>query len=154
MPGPRLPRIPLREVPETLRTGFVALAVELGLRLTTLPKLASALGTPLALEEEPWPSPAEPPAPATELPDWAKARVRIAQRVLRHWPFGDTCLRQALISGQRLRRLRPSLHVGVAKVDGQVRAHAWLVIGGTIVDPRFAAASYLTLSTPPRELWA
>ncbi|MBN9105300.1 MAG: lasso peptide biosynthesis B2 protein [Propionibacteriaceae bacterium] len=147
---PRLARIPISEVPETLRAGFVALVVELGLRTSTLPRLAGALGVPLALEEHTWLDRTAPSGSMSELPDWAKTRVRIVQRILRRWPFGDTCLRQALVSGQRLRRLHPSLNVGVAKVDGEVRAHAWLVIDGLIVDPRFAAASYLTLSTPSR----
>ena len=69
-----------------------------------------------------------------------------SRRVLRHWPFGDTCLRQALVCGWLLRRLGPVLQLGVAKVDGEVRAHAWLVVGGTVVDPRRAVASYQPLA--------
>jgi hypothetical protein len=72
--------------------------------------------------------------------------------VLRHWPFGDTCLRQALVGGHRLRRLNPTLHVGVAKQGGEVRAHAWLVVAGVVIDPLYAAASYQTLTAVPQEV--
>lgn len=68
---------------------------------------------------------------------------------MRHWPLGDTCLRQALVSGQRIRGLNPNLHVGVAKVGSEVRAHAWLTVGDTVIDPMRAAGTYLPLSTPP-----
>lgn len=139
----RLRRL-LPELPATLAAAAVLVVVEVGLRVTTLPKLARLLGTPLAFDD------AElPPAPdAVTLAPRERREARAAQRVLRHWPFGDTCLRQALISGHRLRRLDPRLHVGVAKIDGEVRAHAWLVIRGGILDPREAATSYLTLSQP------
>jgi hypothetical protein len=72
-------------------------------------------------------------------------------RMLRSWPFGDTCLRQALVGGQRLRRLNPLLYVGVAKLDGEIRAHAWLVVSGVVVDPMRAASSYLSLAAPTAE---
>lgn len=145
-------RIPLRDLVQALAAAGVAVVVEIGLRTTTLPRLARRMGAPLALDDADW-LPAQGHATgAEELPAWARARVRATQRVLRHWPFGDTCLRQALISGQRLRRLHPTLHVGVAKVDGSVRAHAWLVVAGTVVDPRYAAASYLTLASARRGL--
>ncbi len=134
----------LPELPAVLASALVAAAVEVGLRVTTLPRLARFLGTPLAS------GPAAAlagPGPA-QLPSWARRRVSATGRVLRHWPFGDTCLRQALVSGQRLRRLHPSLHVGVAKLDGEVRAHAWLVVRGRILDPMRAAGGYLDLGVP------
>lgn len=83
------------------------------------------------------------------LDHWAERRLDATRRILRHWPFGDTCLRQALIGGQRLRRLGPRLHVGVAMVDGELRAHAWLEVRGSIIDPLRAASDYLDLATPP-----
>lgn len=133
------------ELPASLAALVVAVVVELGLRTTTLPRLAKLLGTPLALEGTPI---ARQGAPSTSLPSAATRQIRATRRVLRHWPFGDTCLRQALISGQRLRRLSPSLHVGVARIEGEIRAHAWLVIDGAIVDPRRAASSYQDLQHP------
>ncbi|WP_129668325.1 lasso peptide biosynthesis B2 protein [Phytoactinopolyspora endophytica] len=129
-------RVPAREIPAVLAAATVALVVEVGLRVTTLPRLARLLGAPLRLEGEAGTSPGKTPillAPSS------MRRLRAARRVMRHWPFGDTCLRVALVSGQRLRRLNPELRVGVARVDGNIQAHAWLEIGGTSLDPAGSA---------------
>lgn len=139
----RLPRVRLAELPGLCLALVVAVVVEVGLRTTTLPRLARALGTPLALDG--FDCYADP-ADAVLLPDWAVRRMHAVRRVLRHWPLGDTCLRQALVCGWLLRRLRPALQLGVAKVDGEVRAHAWLVVNGTVVDPRRAVSSYQPLT--------
>lgn len=142
----RLRRL-MPELPATLATLVVAAVVEVGLRWTTLPRLASRLGTPLATPGTGGPD--SPTGPLVlVLPPWARRQVSATRRVLRRWPFGDTCLRQALISGHRLRRLGPELHVGVARIDGEIRAHAWLVIRGGVLDPRYAADSYLDLADP------
>jgi hypothetical protein len=142
----RVPRIRVAELPSLCVALAVALIVEVGLRTTTLPRLARALGTPLAVNG--FDAYADP-ADAVLLPDWAVLRMHAVRRVLRHWPFGDTCLRQALVCGAMVRRLRPALQLGVAKVDGDVRAHAWLVVGGTVVDPRRAVSSYQPLAAIP-----
>ncbi len=138
-----LPRIRPSEVPGLMAALSVAVVVELGLRTTTLPRLARALGTPLAVDG--YDAYADG-ADGVLLPRWAVLRMHTAQRVLRHWPFGDTCLRQALVCGWLVRRLGPALQLGVAKVEGEVRAHAWLVVNGTVVDPRRAVSSYLPLA--------
>ena len=142
----RIPRVRLAEVLDLCAALGVAVVVEVGLRLTTLPRLARALGTPLAVDD--LDAYAER-ADAVLLPRWAVLRMNAARRVLRHWPFGDTCLRQALVCGWLVRRLRPALQLGVAKVDGQVRAHAWLIVSGTVVDPRRAVSSYQPLAAVP-----
>lgn len=130
------------DLPDLCAALIVAVVVELGLRATTLPRLARALGTPLAVDDVDAPTGA---ADAYLLPRWAVRRMNAARRVLRHWPFGDTCLRQALVCGRLVRRLGPALQLGVAKVEGEVRAHAWLVVNGTVVDPRRAVSSYRPL---------
>jgi hypothetical protein len=141
--GPRIPRVRPAEVPHLCVALALAVVVEVGLRTTTLPRLARALGTPLAVDGfDAYAGPADGPG----LPPWAVERIEAAWRVLRHWPFGDTCLRQALVCGRMLRRLQPALQLGVAKVDGVIRAHAWLVVGGTVVDPRRAVSSYQPLA--------
>jgi hypothetical protein len=139
------------DIPALLSVGATAVVVEVGLRVTTLPRLARLLGCPLALEERSWEAdPADAgPLAIRRLPAASARRVRATRRILRHWPFGDTCLRQALISGAQLRRLHPTLHVGVAKSAGEVRAHAWLVIDGAVLDPLGAASSYLSLTSVP-----
>jgi hypothetical protein len=144
--GPRLPKVRLTELPGLGAALLVAVVVEVGLRTTTLPRLARALGTPLAVDG--FEAIADPTV-VRLLPPWAVRRMHAARRVLRHWPFGDTCLRQALVCGWLVRRLGPQLQLGVAKVDGEVRAHAWLVVGGTVVDPRRAVSSYQPLGRVP-----
>lgn len=138
----RVPRVRLSEVPLLCAALVLAVVVEVGLRTTTLTRLARALGTPLAVDG------LEPYAERSGelLPTWGVARVDATRRLLRHWPFGDTCLRQALVCGWLLRRLRPELQLGVARVDGAVRAHAWLVVNGCVVDPRRAVSSYQPLT--------
>lgn len=129
----------------------VAVCVEIGLRVTTLPRLAKFLGVPLAADGDAgFSQPSMSGGPErVALPAVARRRIRATRTVMRHWPLGDTCLRQALVSGQRIRRLNPNLHVGVAKVGSEVRAHAWLTVGDTVIDPMRAAGAYLPLSTPP-----
>lgn len=139
-----------RELPTTVAAGVVAIVVEVGLRVTTLPKLTRLLGVPLDPAMTGGGSDTMRGS-ATTLTESDWRRVRSAQRVLRRWPFGDTCLRQALVSGALLRRRGPILHVGVARIDGQIKAHAWLVIGSGILDPLAAAGSYGGLTTPGTE---
>jgi hypothetical protein len=139
----RIPRVRVAEVPWLCAALALAVVVEVGLRTTTLPRLARAFRTPLAVDGS---EAYADPAVATLLPRWAVLRMHAVRRVLRHWPFGDSCLRQALVCGWLLRRLRPVLQVGVAKVDGEVRAHAWLVVNGAVVDPRRAVSSYQPLT--------
>ena len=137
------PRIRPVDVPGLCAVVVVAVAVEVGLRTTTLPRLAGLLGAPLATDGF---GTYVAPTEAVPLPRWAARRVETSRRVLRHWPFGDTCLRQALVCGWLLRRLGPVLQLGVAKVEGDVRAHAWLVVGGSVIDPRRAVGSYQPLA--------
>jgi hypothetical protein len=118
--------------------GATALIVEAGLRTMPLPRLARLLGAPLDVSE------LTAPAGRPELGPGELRRERAALRVLRHWPWGDTCLRRALVVGGRLRRLHPVLRVGVAKMDGRVCAHAWLEIDGASLDPS-GAATFLPL---------
>lgn len=146
---------PLRSLPrEIYHTGAalaVTVLVEIGLRTMSLPRLAALVGAPIAWED-PHAGTDDAAASRVVLSRDSRLRVRAAQRALRRWPFGDTCLRRALVIGQRLRRLHPRLHVGVAKLDGEVRAHAWLVIDGSILDTFHAASSYLTLASVPTGL--
>ena len=147
----RVPRVRLVEVPALLTALAVALVVEVGLRLTTLPRLARLLGAPLTVDG--LDVYADTSTPRFVMPGRAALRLRASRRVLRHWPFGDTCLRQALVGGALLRRYGPVLQLGVAKMDGDVRAHAWLVVGGTVVDPLRAVSSYQPLTAAGTELW-
>jgi hypothetical protein len=83
------------------------------------------------------------------LPKWAKRRMRNVDRCMSRWPGGDTCLRRALVSGQRLHALDPVLRLGVRMLDGQVLAHAWLEIDGRSMDPHIAEFAPLRSVRPP-----
>jgi hypothetical protein len=133
--------MPLREWPAVVAAASVVVVVEVGLRALGLSRLSQLLGVRLGLDDEP----AVLPSAETvlELPPRAWRQLRATRRVMRHWPFGDTCLRRAMVSGQRLRRLQPTLRIGVAKLNGEFQAHAWLEIGGASLDP--GAAVYQTL---------
>lgn len=128
-----------RSVPETPVVLLVAVGVEIGLRCTSLPRLARVLGIRIGADTTP-PVAGEAPTGGSEpvvLPRWSRRRVRASNRVLDHWPFGNTCLRQCLVLGQRLRQLEPVLRIGVrAEPDGKLLAHSWLEIGGLSIDPR------------------
>ncbi|MFC7494564.1 MULTISPECIES: lasso peptide biosynthesis B2 protein [unclassified Nocardioides] len=146
----RIPRVTPAEIPSLLAALLLAVVVEVGLRVTTLPRLARLLGTRLVMDgidADAAAGSTDRSTPPPPLPPWAIKRLCAVRRVLRHWPFGDTCLRQALVGGGRLRRLDPALVVGVAKIDGEVRAHSWLLVNGAVVDPLFAAGSYRPLTS-------
>jgi transglutaminase superfamily protein len=131
-------RVPWREWPALLAAVGVASLVEIGLHTMPLPALARRLGVPLALEGQPVPDQVEigrTPGGRPALPPETLLRLNAAARVMRHWPFGDTCLRSALVSGHRMRRLRPALRVGVMRDEGTIKAHAWLEVGGASLDP-------------------
>jgi hypothetical protein len=114
----------------TLQATVVAAVVEVGLRSTRLPTLAGLLGVPLTTA----PGPSRRPGGPEPLPRWARRRLAASRRALRHLPF-QTCLRSALVGGFMIRRLDPRLRIGVAKDNGTIRAHAWLVVDGVSLDP-------------------
>lgn len=108
----------------------VAVVVEVGLSSSTLPRLTKLFGIRLAGEGD------EPTGQAPDVaPEWFWRRSAAVHSVLRHWPFGDTCLRRSLILGQRIRRLDPVLVIGVRHDEhGKLAAHAWLTVGGVALD--------------------
>jgi hypothetical protein len=108
----------------------VAAGVEIGLRSLRLPRLCRLLGVPLDTSATP-----EVVAGTVVVPPWAQRRLAATRRALAHSPFGDSCLRVALVGGFMVRQLEPVLKIGVAKQGGDVRAHAWLEIGGLSLDP-------------------
>jgi len=127
----------------------LACVTEVGLRTLPLPRLARLMGAPLAVGV-PGEGPKHVPSGSpVKLTPRQRRQVRTALRLLKSWPLGDTCLRQALVCGYLLRDHDPALHVGVAKLDGEVRAHAWLTMGDSILDPIGSASSYLALETLP-----
>lgn len=108
----------------------VAVAVEIGLRTIRLSRLSRWLGVPLATGSDPRTSDPR----LVVVPRRARRRLAAAGRALRYWPFGNSCLRVALVGGFLVRDLDPILRIGVAKHDGEIKAHAWLEIGGLSLD--------------------
>ncbi|WP_191280100.1 lasso peptide biosynthesis B2 protein [Nocardioides flavus (ex Wang et al. 2016)] len=109
----------------------VSAVVEIGLHTVRLPRLSRLLGVPLDTV-----GPREPDIAAPVIvPRRARRRLAAARRALKYWPFGDSCLRMALVGGFLVRDLDPVLRIGVAKHDGVVKAHAWIEIGGLSIDP-------------------
>ena len=122
---------------DLLRTAcafLLAAVVEVGLRTLTLPRLSRLLGVPLDVEPEQVRTRTEP----VVVPRWARRRLAATRRALKYWPFGDSCLRVALVGGCLVRSLDPALRVGVTKHEGEVKAHAWLEIEGLSLDPASA----------------
>jgi hypothetical protein len=143
----RLTRVRARDLLEVAAVFSAATRTEWGLRYRTLPATARALGVGThAIQSATQETIVEPDRLA--LPAWAWRRARIAAIVMRRWPFGDTCLRRALVTGNRLAPLAPQLMIGVhaAEAPQDVEAHAWLRIGGVDLDP--LAAEYLPFGAP------
>lgn len=127
----------LRAVPALTEAVVVVIAVEVGLRTFRLPTLARFCGLTF--------DPAAPPPHETgsgrlRLLNGTRRRLEAGLVVLARGPFPDTCLRRALVMGWFLRSRDPRLLVGVKRRDGQIVAHAWVVVGGVNLDPMSSRA--------------
>ena len=109
----------------------VAAVVEVGLHTVRLPRLCRWLGVPLDTSAAPRPR----PDGVVIVPRRARRRLAATRRALKYWPFGDSCLRVALVGGFLVRDLDPVLRIGVARHRSEITAHAWLEIGGVSLDP-------------------
>ncbi|UFU02400.1 lasso peptide biosynthesis B2 protein [Ruania suaedae] len=138
--------IPVRELTAATAAALCACAVEVCLRTLPLPRTARIFGVSLRTTGGSTVAPRQ-----AVLGRRGRLQARAVQRVMRHWPFDDTCLRHALVAGHRLRRFGPELVIGVTKVDGAVRAHAWLEFDSGIYDPLGAAPAYHPLTSSPPE---
>jgi hypothetical protein len=150
----QLRAVPRRAWPTLVATAAVAGATEVGMRSLSLPRLARLAG--LRLGTQP---PAAPDAhgPVTDLltPD-QRRRIWATERVYAVWPFGDTCLRRALVMGHHLRAESPVLRIGVsagstarggAEERGPIAAHAWVETPDVTL---LALPGYETLSIDSR----
>lgn len=104
----------------------VVVAVETGLKVTTVSTLARWMQVPLATDDAP------PPVPAPDdLSDLTAGEQRMywaVHWVLTRWLYDGTCLRRALALGWFLRARHPRLRLGVINDEGTV-AHAWIEVG-------------------------
>jgi hypothetical protein len=121
--------------PQVALVALIACVVEGGLRFSTLPRLARLLGIQLSQDNQSEQQQDSALPPGLQV-TWIRRRAVAVTRVFRHWPFDDTCLRRALVLGQRIRRLGPTLVIGVRHNDsGVLEAHAWIVVAGVALDP-------------------
>ena len=142
----QLRAVPLRTWPTLVATAAVAGAFEIGLRSLSLPRLARLagmrLGTRPTRATEPLKTVAESLTPEQRRRIWATERLYAV------WPFGDTCLRRALVLGHHLRDQSPILRIGVtADRSEAVAAHAWVETTDVTL---LALPGYETLSIDPR----
>ncbi len=137
----------LRRPPRTwlraARTAALATLVELGLRTLPLPRLARLLRVRLVLDGT---AGRRTDPRLIRLSEDERELLDVTWRVLRHRPFNGTCLRRALLGAHALRRRDHAVRIGVQKVGGEVKAHAWLEVDGIVVDPD-GVESFRTLAS-------
>lgn len=103
----------------------LAAIAEFGVRFRPLPQVARWFRVRLAGEpplSRPW-----------RMGPRQRRRRRIINMLTRHWPFVDhegLCLRRSLLIGWVLHDRDPVLRIGLARVDGEITAHAWLEVEG------------------------
>lgn len=116
---------------EVLRALGPMVVIEISLRTSDLPTTCQRLRVCYDLD-----SLAPPTGVLAVLPRRTRPAVLASRAVVSRWPAGDTCLRQCLLIGHRLRRLGPVLRIGVKRdVNGEFSAHSWLEFGGSTLDP-------------------
>ncbi|MGD9794376.1 MAG: lasso peptide biosynthesis B2 protein [Acidimicrobiia bacterium] len=118
------------------------LGIEIGLRTTRVDRVARALGvqfltTASATDAQDALHPGVPEPLTQRERRWTNN----AARLIRRWPLDATCLRRSLLLGWILRKRQPTLTLGVRMDNGEVKAHAWIRLGSTDLDP--AASDYL-----------
>jgi len=122
-------RLPARSRRAALHAVVVVTAVEVGLRVIDLARLARWIGAPLTTD------PTSPPDVARHDLHVLDAREREADAalawVLARWSFDPTCLRRSLALGWFLRRRHPRLRLGLVPADTP-SAHAWLEADGAL----------------------
>lgn len=126
----RLLALPLRLKFELLWLLALIAFIESGLRLIGLNRVAKILGVHLGFDNSTSTS-----AYDLSLSNRERERLELGLRMLRRGPFNGTCLRRALLAGYILRSHAHAVRVGVRSVDGNIAAHAWLVVDGVSLDP-------------------
>jgi hypothetical protein len=92
-----------------------------------------------------------PSSPSQE-PEKQIARARYVarrlERVAAHVPWRTTCLVQAIAGALLLRRrgIATTIRLGVNRTDGNLAAHAWLLVGDTIVLGGIVSPAYHPLA--------
>ncbi|MFA5787056.1 MAG: lasso peptide biosynthesis B2 protein [Actinomycetota bacterium] len=148
-----------------IRVALTAIAVDVGIRLVPLPRLAGILGVSVGTGgggvsvatgscgsrvgaahkargcdgvnhvEAGVEAGSGVGAGAPALTAQERRALRTVAAVFRLWPERGRCLRESLVLGNALRHRRPLLRIGMAREGGELRGHAWLEIDGVALDP-------------------
>ncbi len=126
---------------------LVVIAIEIGLKLSNIARLARAAGVPLATHHA---------APPIGAPDDLSSLCEHEQRVywavcwvMDRWLYDGTCLRRALAFGWFLRRRHPVLRLGMLDEHGTV-AHAWIEVEGVAFGAQSVTRAFATPRSPSR----
>jgi len=116
-------------------------AIRLGLLILPGDRLAQLVGTPLVLSDEQpceaggWEEISAERRP--EMKAFTRILVRRYSRASR-----QRCLEDSLVIGILLRAFGPRLRLGVVRIEGRLKAHAWIEIQGHSL---LADAAFLSL---------
>ncbi len=128
----------------TLRVLLTIAFVEVLIRTVKLQRLSQLLGCPLDVTPRAGNSSR---LTLRELPPTPRRQVLCTRRVAAVWPFSKgPCLRESLVAGHLLRRMRPTLRIGLVGGQGEFYTHAWLELGGR---PLEDLANYAAFDVTP-----
>jgi Transglutaminase-like superfamily/Coenzyme PQQ synthesis protein D (PqqD) len=138
-------QLPWRFRMAVVQAAMVVVAIEIGLAVFSLSRLARMIRVPLATDG------AVPPLvgpddlsglnPGEQRAHWA------VQWVLARWIYDATCLRRALAFGWFLRRRDPVLRLGMIDDQGAT-AHAWIEVDGRAFNASTVTGSFVTGAVP------
>lgn len=123
-------RLPPLELVSTLAAAVWIALAEAAVRVLPIARSARLFGVSLVAET----------STSTDLPALSAGEARGVRAVRRLLPriYGSErgCLRRSLVLGRVLRAHQPVMRIGVARIDGEFSAHAWIELGGSpIEDP-------------------
>jgi hypothetical protein len=120
-------QVSLVDIGSLAKVLFTAAAVEMAIRCLPLRMVTKLAGVSLATD-----APARA-LPAPTLTATERRTLRWAGAVMRRWPFGTgACLCRSLVVGRVVRRLQPTVRIGVAREGDVISAHAWLEVPGAV----------------------
>ncbi len=133
----RLPALPASERRCTCEAALLLLVVRIALVLLPLPRALRMFGV------------AQGTTGSGRIdPDQAALVGRAIARAARHVPFRAVCLQQAFAALLMLRRrgLAATVHFGLLREDGELKAHAWSLCGEVPVTGVAAARRFAPIA--------
>jgi hypothetical protein len=124
----------------------LVVGAEVALRVAPIDAIARRVGAPLA-DVGVAVDPTMPPLEEESLTDHELLLFAAGDWVLARWVYDATCLRRALVGGWILRRRHPELRIGLVE-EGDVAAHAWLVVEGRSIGAQANVSSFSRAGRP------